>query len=182
MKRQETIPVGVIVQQRRIAHPWKEWAWEAVGVLPWAEEGVNWRLLTEEPDRIRYHAATLALDLHRGDTEAYIVNLESATPAVYVVLRPDPDGDHEVAPYHVTVSPYDAQHYLHSGDETVERLTLPDALLTWVKDFVDFHHEPEAFVKRQRTQDRPDDGLGDPRIRQASDVYRAPGPRDRGRS
>ena len=179
MKHHDVIPVGIIVQRRRIEHPWKEWVWEAVGVLPWADPAVSWKLLTEEPDRVRFHAATLPLELHRGDTEAYVANLESATPAVYVVLRPDADGGsgRDVVPHHVTVSPYEAQHYLQSGDETVERLALPDALLAWVKDFTDAHHEAEVFVKRRRDRvpgDRVEDGLGDARIRQQADVYRAP--------
>ena len=39
------------------------------------------------------------------------------------------------------------------------------------------HYEEEAFVKRRRNKARVDqsqDGIGDPRIRQVSDVYRAP--------
>lgn len=184
MKTRETMPVGIIVQRRRIDHPWKEWVWEAVGVLPWADADPDWRLLTEEPDRVRYHAATLPLELHRGDTEAYVANLESAAPAIYVVLRTDTEdaSGHEVVPHHVTVSPYEAQHYLHSGEEIVERMLLPDALLTWVKDFTDTHHEAEVFVKRRRDRvptDKVEDGLGDPRIRQQADIYRAPTARGR---
>ena len=45
------------------------------------------------------------------------------------------------------------------------------------RKFVDNYYEEEAFVKRRRDKtrvDRVDDGIGDARIRQASDVYRAP--------
>ena len=39
------------------------------------------------------------------------------------------------------------------------------------------HYEEEAFVKRRRKNarvDQAEDGIGDARIRQTSDVYRAP--------
>ncbi len=47
----------------------------------------------------------------------------------------------------------------------------------WVGGFVTRHHEQEAFVKRKRKNMRVDDiedGVGDPRISQDSDVYRSP--------
>lgn len=173
------MPVGIIVQKRRIAHPWQEWAWEPVGVLPGADEGVRWRLLTEEPDLVRYHAGTLTVDLYRADTEAYVANLETGSPAIYVGLReglPDTD-EWEWEPSFATLSPYEVQDRLDSAEEIVERLALPPVLLEWLETFVATHHEDRAFAKRQRDRvdvDKVEDGKGDPRIRQVSDVYRAP--------
>ncbi len=54
---------------------------------------------------------------------------------------------------------------------------MPEGLVAWVRDFVLKHHEHEEFIKRRRDKKRVDlneDGKGDPRIRQTSDVYRAP--------
>jgi hypothetical protein len=54
---------------------------------------------------------------------------------------------------------------------------MPDGLCAWITAFVEKHYEEEAFVKRRRNKTRVDqsqDGIGDPRIRQVSDVYRAP--------
>lgn len=54
---------------------------------------------------------------------------------------------------------------------------MPEGLHAWVSSFVEDHYEEEVFVKRRRKNmrvDRSDDGIGDPRIRQVSDVYRAP--------
>ena len=54
---------------------------------------------------------------------------------------------------------------------------MPDGLCAWITAFVEKHYEEEAFVKRRRNKARVDqsqDGIGDPRIRQVSDVYRAP--------
>ncbi len=46
-----------------------------------------------------------------------------------------------------------------------------------IRDFVEAHHEEEVFVKRRRDRhrtDRKEDGIGDARVRQTADVYRAP--------
>jgi len=54
---------------------------------------------------------------------------------------------------------------------------MPPGLVAWVRDFVERHHEDEAFVKRRRDRVRTDlaeDGVGDPRVRRMSDVYRSP--------
>jgi hypothetical protein len=184
MERHEAMPVGIIVQKRRINHPWQEWTWEPVGVLPWAEEGVRWRLLTEEPDRIRYHAATMTVHLYRSDTEAYVANLDTGAPAIYVgISEGDPAaGEWEFEPSFVSLSPYEAQDRTDSAEELIERLEVPPAMLEWLEAFVAKHHEEEAFVKRRRDRidvEQVEDGKGDPRIRQTSDVYRAPTGRGR---
>jgi len=54
---------------------------------------------------------------------------------------------------------------------------MPLAVIAWLRDFVRDHHAETAFIKRRRDRvaiDRVEDGKGDPRIRQLSDVYRAP--------
>ncbi len=60
---------------------------------------------------------------------------------------------------------------------------MPDGLTAFVAAFVSAHHvTDETFVKRRRDKARVDlveDGIGDRRIRQAADVYRAPGQQKR---
>ncbi len=76
-----------------------------------------------------------------------------------------------------TASPYEAQDYADTGEELVEKVPMPAGLVAWIRDFVELHHEDEVFIKRRRNKARIDlkeDGIGDARIRQASDVYRAP--------
>jgi hypothetical protein len=54
---------------------------------------------------------------------------------------------------------------------------MPPGLVAWVRDFVEQHHVEEEFVKRKRDRKRVDlveDGVGDVRIQQDTDVYRAP--------
>ena len=60
---------------------------------------------------------------------------------------------------------------------------MPEALIGTIREFCEAHFEDVPFVKRKRDKKRVDlveDGIGDARIRQVSDVYRSPtGGRDR---
>ncbi|MFT6299979.1 MAG: hypothetical protein ACJAWC_003356 [Yoonia sp.] len=146
-------------------------------VLPGAKSA-DWKVLRTEGDVTEFHAATLPLTLYVSDAEAYEHELQTRTPCVYAVLRPT--GHNRDIPWSValvTASPYEAQDYCDSAEELVEKIPMSDGLLAWIKDFVDTHYEEEVFVKRQRKNarvDQVDDGIGDSRILQASDVYRAP--------
>lgn len=156
---------------------WAAWSWKAVAVLPGAPDA-DWKVLRSDGDVTEFHAATMDLWLYVSDTEAYAHELGAEVPSVYVILRADEDAlpaGLQVA--HITVSPYEAQDYADSGEEIVEKVPMPEGLLAWVAHFVEQHHTEEAFVKRRRNKertDRKDHGIGDSRISQDTDVYRAP--------
>ena len=144
--------LGVIVERRKIDHPWQEWAWKAVAVIPDGRPVEPWTEIARGEGWIQYHAATMPVELHRRETEAYVASLETERPAVYVVMRDDEDGEGS-QPYYValvTLSPYDAQDYLDSGEDLVESVPMPEPILAWMQDFVDQHHVEEKFVKRKR--------------------------------
>lgn len=182
MENTATIPVGIVVRKQPGVTRWAPWIWRAVAVLPGAG-AADWRELRREGDAVEYHAATLPLSLHRAETEAYRVALANDPPVIYAVLR-EAEGAQPYSVFAVTASPYDAQDYLDSGEEIVEALPMPPALIAWVSDFVGRHHVDTPFVKRRRDSvdvAAREDGKGDARIRQTSDVYRSPGGRRGGR-
>ncbi len=158
---------------------WAAWTWRAAAVLPGAGEA-SWKLLRQDGETSEYHASTHDLWLYVSDTEAYVHELQAAQPSVYVILRESETPDRDAPPLDVlkvTVSPYEAQDYSDSGEEMVERVPMPGPVLEWVSTFVDQHHREEAFVKRRRDRHRTartQAGIGDARIAQATDVYRAP--------
>lgn len=173
-----TIPVGIVIRKTPGVTRWAAWAWNVVAVLPGAGPA-NWRELRREGDSVEYHAATLMLDLWSTDTEAYLVGLSSKIPSVVVVLRDNTDPNAEIPwePAYVTASPYEGQDYCDAGDGLIENVPMPLGLIAWIRDFVAEHHVDEVFIKRRRDTKRVDlveDGKGDARIRQLSDVYRAP--------
>lgn len=180
-ERAASMPLGVVIRRQPGVTRWAKWVWRAVAVLPGAGPA-SWVELRREGEAVEYHAATLPLSVHRADTEAYRIVLAAERPSVFVILHPGEDASPE-RPYivhSVTVSAHEAQQALDSGEEIVEPVPMPAALKAWLADFVDRHHAEEAFVKRQRVPAvdmQPEDGRGDARIRQETDVYRSPGSR-----
>ena len=173
-----SLPVGVVIRRSPGVTRWARWVWRAVAVLPGAGPA-EWAELRREGDVVEYHAGTCDLELWRSDTEAYRVALTNDPPSVYVVLRKseDPESPHELEIVQVTASPYEAQDYCDTGEEIVEPVPMPPGLVAFIREFVERHHVDEEFVKRRRDRVRTDkvqDGIGDPRIRQTTDVYRSP--------
>src|SRR5690606_37958427 len=75
MERRISMPLGVVVERREIDNRWQPFAWKAVAVIPGAPPVEAWRELERGERFVRWHAATLPLELHRAETEAYCVNL-----------------------------------------------------------------------------------------------------------
>jgi len=173
----QALPLGIVLRRAPGVTRWKKWSWKAVAVLPGAGPE-DWREMRRDGEWIEYHAATVSLDLHGAETEAYRNALSDGQPSVFVVLRQeDARDDARPSVLLVTASPYEAQDYADSGEEVVEKVPMPPGLIAWVRDFVDQHHVEEKFIKRKRDRKRVDvieDGIGDARIRQDADVYRAP--------
>lgn len=172
------MPLGVVLRRQPGVTRWAQHAWKAVAVLPGAGPA-RWKELRRDGDVVEYHAATVPLTLYRTDTEAYLQGLSDTPPPVYVVMR-ETAGDAPFEIVLITASPYEAQDYADTGEELVEKVAMPDGLVAWVRDFAQAHHEDEVFIKRKRDKKRVDvkeDGIGDARIRQTADVYRAPSSR-----
>ncbi|MEX0306855.1 MAG: DUF3305 domain-containing protein [Ruegeria sp.] len=170
------MPIGVVVRKTPGVTRWAKWNWRAVAVLPGAGPA-DWQELRREGEAVEYHAATLPLSLWPDETEAYMVNLSDGQPSIYLVLRDELQGNQPLNAVLVTASPFEGQDYADTGEEIVEKIPMTEGLIAWVRDFTLQHHKDEIFVKRRRDKKRIDlveDGRGDERIRQDSDVYRAP--------
>ncbi len=177
-ERTRSMPVGVVVRRLPGVTRWQKWSWRAISLLPGAADA-DWQVLREEGDAVEYHAATLSLELHRADAEAYLAALSDKTPSLYVVMRPVEEAGSTVPMdvMLVTASAYEGQDYADTSEVMVEKVPMPAGLIGWVRDFAEAHHEDEIFIKRKRDKKRIDleeEGIGDPRIRQLSDVYRSP--------
>lgn len=173
----QSLRLGVVMKRTPGVTRWAKWSWKASAVIAGAGDS-DWKTLRSEKDFVEFHAATLDLWLYVSDTEAYAHELGAEIPSVYVILRPDEgDGPSGLNVIHVTASPYEAQDYSDSGEEIVEKVPMPQSVLAWVADFVAKYHVEEKFIKRRRNKenvDRKDNGIGDERISQGTDVYRAP--------
>ncbi len=151
--------VGIIVEKRPSANEWIDHEWVTSGVTGQAVGNDGWVLLHEVSGVKQYLSPPVDLMMHSAETESYLYNLESPVPSLFAVLREDEESDAEV-PFDVhlvTLSPYEAQDYLDSSEEHVDRITLDEAMLAWMARFVDEHHVAEEFVKRKRNKLRTED-------------------------
>ena len=159
------MPLGVVLERRPIDHPWAEWSWRTVAVIPGAGPMDTPRELVRDDDHTRFHVATLALGLHRKETEGYRVNLSQANPKVFVGLRPGTDESEAPSPFVVTVCPYEAEDYEVGEDEHVDAVPMPPEVAALVGHFVHRHHVDEPFVKRKRVPHQPGKDDNEPRLR-----------------
>ena len=149
------IPVAVIVEQRQPVSRWSDVIWRPVAVLPGPVPDPEDTVLRRTETAIRHFAGHATLCLYASDAEAYKFNLDSSSAALYVILRDAEGGALPVRPHLVTASPYEAQDYLDSGHEIVERVAMPEAIRARIAAFVDAFFVEQPFRKRRR---EPADG------------------------
>ncbi len=150
------LKVGVVLAREDIDHPWQDHRWRPLSVLVGIPELDPGDVLKDGDGFTHYFAGTFEIEMHRKETSAYVVNLENDVPVVYVVATDAEDEDAEL-PYDirlVTVSPFEAQDYLDSGEDIVEAIPMIEPLIAWVERFIEEHHEEEVFIKRQRDKVR----------------------------
>jgi len=152
---QESLPLGVVVERRKVDTPWRDHSWRPVAVFagaPPRDPKGDWAELRSGDDWAHFHAGTLPLELFRRETEGYRLNLSQEPPRLFVVMRSGEDADsrHEVVPFLVTACPYEAQDYLDSGEELVEAVAMPPDVVAFVQAYIGAHHVDEPFHKRKR--------------------------------
>jgi hypothetical protein len=158
---QLSMPLGVVLERRPSNNQWVEYDWSVDAVLPGASEIDDWVKLAngsdEKGDWVKFHAATLPLEIFRKETEGYKFNLTLEQPSVFIVLRSSDDEEeveeeckYEVFPFLVTVCPYEAQDYLDSGEEVVDNVPMPLPVMAWLDEYISHHHVEEPFKKRKR--------------------------------
>jgi len=145
------IPVGVIITCKASQSAWVDAVWRVSGVMLDIPPGPAWRELTRGDDFTQYLSTRGQIELFRKETEAYLANIESRQPSLYVVLR-EADGDEPVEVHLVTASPFEAQDYMDTSEETVERVAMPEPLIELIAGFVKDHHVEETFRKRKRDE------------------------------
>jgi hypothetical protein len=149
----ERMTVGIVLEHRRIDHPWQADRWRLVDVLPGKPVAEPGTVLAEGDGWRRCYAGAVELELFRGETASYRDNLASSRPAIYVVLRRSQDG---VAVREATVDPGEIEAHSDAGDDMIEAFPLPASIAAWMEDFVARHHVERPFHKRRRDRADPE--------------------------
>jgi hypothetical protein len=155
MAHRETMPVGIVVERRRLASPWQDHDWHAVAVLPGAPEAGPWTTIAEGDGWTRYHAGIALLEMFEKETQTYQFNIEGAQPAVYVFLR-RADNERGIDLLGATVCAGEADAHSGAGDDIIDAVAMPPAVLDWVRAFVAAHPPLLDFYKRERRPADPE--------------------------
>ncbi|MFN3868506.1 MAG: DUF3305 domain-containing protein [Hyphomicrobiaceae bacterium] len=134
-----TVPVGVIVVREKGSHPWEAYRWRTVRVMLDPIEKFDWQGFEAGASRRRhFHVATLQLVLQRDEAISYRVNLANGEPSVYVVLRQETSAKRTAAVdvRAVTVSPFAARSHGDPSLDRVDRVAMPQRLVTLLESFV----------------------------------------------
>ncbi len=150
-----SIYMSLIFERAASSHPWLDWEWKVVGIMPVADADAN------RPPHLMEQSATFArwlgepsrLDLHRTDVDAYVYNLTSPQASIYSVAqeREEPvAGGLTWRTHLVTMSSYEAEEYMSGDDVLIGKLKLQGDLLEWLEAFVAAHYTETEFKKRRR--------------------------------
>ncbi|SEF10629.1 Protein of unknown function [Rhizobiales bacterium GAS191] len=148
------IPVGVVVERRKAKSRWLDFLWRPVSVLAGKPSAAPWTPIDTEGDIAMFYAGGAVIELHRTETTNYRDNLASGTPALWVVLRPTAS-EPAYAVLTVTADPAEGEAFTDAGNDLVEPVPMPAAIIVRVDDFIAEHHVERPFVKRRREQAKP---------------------------
>ncbi len=157
MQREMKIGVGVLAEKRKAVSQWVDVIWRPVAVLIGETGFKPGTVVVHDSAFTRYFMGHADIECHAAETEAYVHNMESAEPALYVVLRADEDGPLPYCVHTVTASPYQAQDLEDAAEDIIERVAMPRAVLELLHDFVAEHHVEREFKKRKRREIRLED-------------------------
>ncbi len=165
MRADASMPVGIVRENRKIDHPWQEYSWLPVAVIANAGPVDVPRQLVAGEGAVQFHVATLPVELFKGETEGYRLNLSQQAPAVFVAMRENDDVEARYRPFLATVCPFEAASYSESGDEIVRGVSMPPEIGAWVETFVTTHHVETPFKKRKNKKHRVEERSTRPRGR-----------------
>lgn len=158
----EALDLGVVIERRDSDNRWADHTYQPIAVFqgaPAKDPHGEWTMLREGEGWAHFHAATLPLELFRGETEGYRVNLSNDPPHIYIVLSPGEEADDpEMLVHMVTACPFEAESYTEDSDQMVEGVMMPPEVAAWVKTFCDTHHKDVPFKKRKRKSYDPRKG------------------------
>ena len=150
----EVMQLGVVIERKDSDSRWQDYSYQPIAVFPRAppkDPHEGWTQMREGDGWVHFHAATVPLELFRGETQGYRVNLSNTPPHIYIVLSPGEEADDpEMVVHLITACPYEAEGYTEDTDQLVEGVLMPSEIAAWIKTFCDTHHKDVPFKKRKR--------------------------------
>jgi len=133
-----SIPLGVIVTQEALAHPWQETVWRASGVVLGTPSLKAGSRMWQDQAAGHAFAGTTTLSLQADEVEQYRANMEQQIPLLYVVFQSG-EGTGDSAPpclHLVTAAPYEAEAYQEGDATRVGWVPMPRPIAALVAAFI----------------------------------------------
>ena len=146
------IPVGVVVERQTAKSAWADFTWRPLSVLFGTPDAQPWTTLGESADTVAFYAGPAVLILHASEAPNYRDNLLTGDPKLWVVLRMSgTDVPFDVVC--VTADGSEGEGLSSAGNDIVDVVPMPKAIIDLVTAFVAEHNVAQSFYKRIR--DRP---------------------------
>jgi hypothetical protein len=155
VKPLKIIPVGIVVERVKAESPWIDHVWRPLSALPGVPETAPWTKLSDDGERATFYAGAADVELFPSDTTQYRDNLQSASPSLWVALRPT-GGEPPYALHAVTADPAEGEALTETGSDVVDVVPMPDGVIDAVVQFVTEHHVERVFFKRKRKDADPE--------------------------
>ncbi|WP_370691955.1 DUF3305 domain-containing protein [Bradyrhizobium xenonodulans] len=149
------IPVGIVVERRKMASPWGDFIWRSAAVLPDKPDTKPWTILREQGGTTWFYAGSATVDLYVSETARYRDNVASGAPSIWVVLSPS-GGPWPYAIAAATADPAEGEGFTEAADNLVEAVPMPEAVREVIESFIAEHHVEREFVKRERRRANPE--------------------------
>jgi hypothetical protein len=149
------IPVGIVVERRKVDSPWADFVWRGVAVLPDEPDTKPWTVLREEEERTLFYAGSATVDLYPSETERYRDNLASGRPSLWIVLSPA-EGHWPYSVAAATADPAEGEAFTEAGSNIVEVVPMPEVMRETIESFIAEHHVERQFFKRKRRRADPE--------------------------
>jgi hypothetical protein len=149
------IPVGVVVERRKLTSPWTDVVWRPIALLGGLPDADPWTPLVTEGEAETFYAGAAEVELYRTETENYRSNLGSRTPSIWVALHAT-GGEPPYAIASVTADPAEGEALTEPGQGIVEAVAMPDSVRDAIASFISKHHVERVFEKRKRNRADPE--------------------------
>ena len=133
-----SLPIAVVMQRRKVSHPWAEDAWAAIAVMRDAASAPAVQPISCEPERQSWLVSGLALELYQDDNEAYHENWIAPSPKVFVAWRMQ---DGQAVPQRASVSYIDGTRMFDCG-EPADGVPMPPDIHAWLGNYLRLHYTP----------------------------------------
>jgi hypothetical protein len=149
------LPVGIVVERTKAASPWIDFVWRPVTALAGEPSAAPWTKLTDDGERTTFYVGMAEIELFPSDTTQYRDNLQSASPSLWVALRPT-GSEPPYLLHAVTADSAEGEALTETGGDLVDVVPMPDEIADVLAQFVTEHHIERVFFKRKRKDVDPE--------------------------